>query len=1632
MRTNMPKIVYRVLLSALFCLTVAFPFLGQAKKKKATSKPTKDKVKIIGILSSKGVAEGNSISALLGQKIPKKAKSKKPKKDKKASKKAKTKTTKKTKPKKNKKVKTALQKLLACPHKRKDACSYWKKCLGGVEDYCMELSDVYFEDSNALNEYKKRMRKAIVGCRARKAGHCLFMAEIARQGVGQPKSIVHTLIGYYRAYRIDKKHEHLFQKAFLKHASGKKGKERVNFFTQVCRLPFAPACYQLALTYEGGYHSVKQDSIKARKFFARACKAKYGPACFLLGAFYKEGLEVPKDPKTARSYFASACSMKVGKSCVELGHLFRRGEGVVQNCDSAQTLYQMACKRLKVKSACSLRCDTPFEKQTKSLKTGKGKERWQDVIQIFLLELSRLDGICQKDAKACVRLGGLLMYGWGGRVDYVRARELFEKACKQKNGLGCARRAILSQEGLGLKKDTKVAISYFRKACKAKELGACRLLGEWYGKGVGVKKDLKKAESILSIGCKSKDSRSCIALGSLHPKATVKQKVSYFEKACILGNNRGCYLVAEVLKKQKNVDAKKVLTFAKKGCQLKDGQSCYLLYLDQKKKDGKKKSRAAMELLKTSCGYGFTKACYILATLQKKKVNLLKNIATQLPFFKKACELNQPLSCKTLGKAYFYGMRGKWDFAKSRKYFQKACQLKHGESCVFLGTFLQYGVGGKIDFKASMKTLEKAVKLKGYLGYLFMGQLHEFGRGFEKSLVTAAKFYEKGCQNGVELACYRIAKIYEDGIKKKIKKDLKKSEKLATKGFKIAKKKCAKKDPRACSAMARGYHYGTGTDKDPIKAVHYYKLACDKKNGYACSQLAYIYRYGLPGIRKDSNKAQKLFLLGCVYKNGRGCRRAAESYRWGRRKRVVARRLYLDSCSLGDMSACNTSAYYSRYGYYGFTRNAKKARELYRRACFLGNGWSCYYVGKSYENGWGGSVDKSVARNMYKLACDAGNISSCQYVADYYKNGVGGDRDLSLALEMYKKLCTKWKRAHSCKIVGDFYRLSKGAPQNCKESMKFYKIACKRYNRAACNITCKKKKPDPKRKHTLHVALTGTVFSLDPIHLHSPAETQASAQVFETLFEYDTSGAQMTLKPLLLAGMPSVSKDQKTYTFTLKKGILFQDHPSFSGGKGRELVAKDVLYSIRRMAQQSAKPSGWWLLEKRIAGLDAYRKQQYTRWTSSKKPMDFSAPVKGLTSKGRYSFSVTLTKPFPQFLHILANPVMGIVAKESVDYYHPSKKRGKFGHHPVGTGPYKLSKWKKATSIRFARNTKYRKTNYAFQFTAKERKAGLHKKSFRALKMSKDVLAHITPTQSAAMRLFRDGSLDYVLLTPEERVSFVGRDGKIRKNVTKVGLQMYSTTLFDLIYTGFSFTDKVVGGKSKRALYLRKALVAAVDLAAFNKKFYYGLNAVYRGVIPPGLTGFATGVKTKIDLNLARKYLKKAGYPGGKGLKKLIISTNYSSTSYERSKLWKKQLAKIGIKVDFAFSSFSQLSQKISQGKVQMFSLAWTSDYADAENNLSLFWKGNISTGLNSWRYNNPTFNKLFEKASVMQPSPARAKLYRKLNQFLIDDAVLVGSMGRNQSYLLRGRIKNFQAPAGSPVYWKKLFFGKSFVWYQM
>lgn len=564
-------------------------------------------------------------------------------------------------------------------------------------------------------------------------------------------------------------------------------------------------------------------------------------------------------------------------------------------------------------------------------------------------------------------------------------------------------------------------------------------------------------------------------------------------------------------------------------------------------------------------------------------------------------------------------------------------------------------------------------------------------------------------------------------------------------------------------------------------------------------------------------------------------------------------------------------------------------------------------------------------------------------------------------------------------------------------------------------IGCKTPPAEERGKKILHMSVRSKIGDMDPVSAGHAYASLSMSLVYETLFDYKYLKRPFELEPLLLESMPDVSEDSKTYTFKLKEGIFFHDNPCFPGGVGRELEAKDVIYSMKRMANREFRPRGWWLYNDRIQGFNDYRDAQAKRAKGS--PFDYEVPVKGLEIVDKYRFRIHLTQPYPQFLFVMAMPYTNIVPQEAVEHYGQE-----FNANPVGTGPFTLKRWIRGTEAVYEKNPNYRKTLHPGPEDASPQMQaqGLLKNAGKLVPMLDGVVIHIFEQDQPMWLKWRVKDLDFIQVPAEYHEAIFKPDGDLKEAFQAEGIRNYNLPLLDFIYRGFNMQHPITGGEKGKLI--RQAISLAFDVGEINDAFYNNSCVEYDGPIPPGLSGYHEGVISDYrgpNIKKAKELLAQAGYPNGKGLPPIQFEIAISSNSREQAEMLARQLKKIGITLEVNANSFPELIQKLSRRKAQFFGLAWGSDYPDAENNLALFYGPNSSPGSNNFNYQNPEYDALYERARVMQPSPERTKLYEQMRDMIIEDVPSFGSMARTRYYVWNKRLDPF-LPAETWYRWIK------------
>ena len=519
----------------------------------------------------------------------------------------------------------------------------------------------------------------------------------------------------------------------------------------------------------------------------------------------------------------------------------------------------------------------------------------------------------------------------------------------------------------------------------------------------------------------------------------------------------------------------------------------------------------------------------------------------------------------------------------------------------------------------------------------------------------------------------------------------------------------------------------------------------------------------------------------------------------------------------------------------------------------------------------------------------------------------------------------------------------------------------------------------PRDPKTLYLPLAASLRTLDPAEINDTIGAPIVGSMYECLYNYKYGQTQpYELMPELAADMPQVSDGGKTLTIKLRRGIHFYDpdHVVFPDGVGPEVKAADAIYSFKRIANfqlASANYSG--TFEGEIVGLEDW--WSYTQKAATPDRIDWNRPVEGFEALDDYTIRLKLTKPDPQMTMKLAHEPTGVVCRQVVEHYGDN-----FRWHPVGTGPFCMRYADHLPSQRMIMlaNPIYR---------GKPDMDGVTplppgQKMPRIQRVQYEYFAEDLPVWI----LFKQGLFDVGGIPKDTFSQAISVDsGDLTADMRRRGISLVKYAEPVTEYIGFNMKDPIVG-KNKP---LRQAMSLAFDRETYIKNFLNGRGQPCIGPIPPGFPTFdphATNPYTQFNLARAREKMQEAVKINGGPIPPLqILMRDADTTSRQMAEYFRSQMLQIGVDLQPEFRDFARWQEMVDNRQTQIFDAGWEADYPDEQTFLQLFYGPNGDAGgLNSSVYNDPEFNSLYEKASVMPDSSERRKLYLRMEQIVMDD----------------------------------------------
>jgi ABC-type transport system substrate-binding protein len=533
------------------------------------------------------------------------------------------------------------------------------------------------------------------------------------------------------------------------------------------------------------------------------------------------------------------------------------------------------------------------------------------------------------------------------------------------------------------------------------------------------------------------------------------------------------------------------------------------------------------------------------------------------------------------------------------------------------------------------------------------------------------------------------------------------------------------------------------------------------------------------------------------------------------------------------------------------------------------------------------------------------------------------------------------------------------------------------------------------RANQIDLSLPGDISTLDPANCYDTVCYAPLAQVYESLYEIEYLKRPYTLRPLLAEGFPAISSDKKKYTFKIKKGIKY--HESDVLPKGREVKAQDFVNQIKRLAFQGTRSQGYWLVDQKIKGLNEWRDKVGTDLN-----LFFSEPISGLSTPDDYTLVIELIRPYPQLLWGMAMNFTSPIPEEAIKATQ-NDLRQKF----FGTGPYIITSYNPSQEVSLKKNETYSTSSYPTQGDRYAHENGLLKDAGSKLPFVKTIRFVVIEETQTEWLNFMSKKIDMVNLMKDQYPLALTAEGKLKPEITKENIQLQASPTLIYWWMSFNMKDPLM-----KNINLRKAITHGVNIEKYIEIFTYNIAQKANSIYPPGIAGYSpsSDLPYKYDLAMAKEFMKKAGYPEGKGLPKIFYDVRGTDTrKRQMGEFIQQELRNLGIQVEVRLNTFPAFIEKSRNGELQFWQGGWVLDYPDAENVLQLLITDNLSPGPNTAQYSNPEFDKMFHEIRELEDGDRKFELMRKMEQVIHRDLPWAMQYYSRNYILYHDHLKNFR-----------------------
>lgn len=404
-----------------------------------------------------------------------------------------------------------------------------------------------------------------------------------------------------------------------------------------------------------------------------------------------------------------------------------------------------------------------------------------------------------------------------------------------------------------------------------------------------------------------------------------------------------------------------------------------------------------------------------------------------------------------------------------------------------------------------------------------------------------------------------------------------------------------------------------------------------------------------------------------------------------------------------------------------------------------------------------------------------------------------------------------------------------------------------------------------------------------------------------------------------------ISKDNKVYTFHLKKGITFSD--------GTPVTAQTYVYTWTRALLPEVKSPIAPVLEEAIVG---------AKDVNSGK----TKTLEGVKALDDQTLQVTLERPTAYFLQLLTVNLFYPLNQKLIDQYGQVDWVQHVAGNGAGTGPFMVQSWQSGVKMDLVPNPHY----YG------------NKTKLKKVEM------YFVKEPATAYKAYQAKQYDFVWgLTTQDQQTATSQQGFIRQPILQSSLL---------------FFDNKTAPFNKSAV--RQAFAAAIDKSALASRIFKNTVTPASTIIPPGEPG-AQPDYPGIPYDKAKaKQLLQSVYPDAS--KVPPITFTYPESQFPKDAatalqaMWQEAL---GIQVKLNPMELTSYNSETSKHTVQFGFTQWGVYFPDPYEWLDLSLLSTSANNNGDW--NNPKFDSLVEQAE-QKSGQDRLSTYAEAERVAIDD----------------------------------------------